>query len=131
MTQATTFYEAVGGEPTFRRLLAGFYRRVATDPVLRPLYTEPDLSGAEERLRLFLMQYWGGPHTYSDRRGHPALRMRHARFAIGPAERDAWLRQMTAAVKDLELPDELAAPLLEYLTMAATALVNRPAQPGS
>jgi hemoglobin len=97
MTQATSFYEAVGGEPTFRRLVAGFYRRVATDPVLRPLYPEPDLSGAEERLRLFLMQYWGGPHTYSDRRGHPALRMRHARFAIGPAERDAWLRHMTAA----------------------------------
>src|SRR4029453_12263548 len=125
MTQAISFYEAVGGEPTFRRLLAGFYRRVADDPVLRPLYPEEDLSGAEERLRLFLMQYWGGPHTYSDRRGHPALRMRHAPFAIGPAERDAWLRHMTAAVEDLELPDELAAPLLEYLTMAATALANR------
>ena len=114
MTQATTYYDAVGGEPTFRRLVAGFYRRVATDPVLRPLYPEEDLSGAEERLRLFLMQYWGGPHTYSDRRGHPALRMRHAPFAIGPAERDAWLRHMTAAVEDLDLPDELAAPLLEY-----------------
>ncbi|MDF2738971.1 MAG: globin [Actinomycetia bacterium] len=125
MTQAVSFYEAVGGEPTFRRLVAGFYRRVAADPVLRPVYPEEDLSGAEERLRLFLMQYWGGPHTYSDRRGHPALRMRHAPFAIGPAERDAWLRHMTAAVEDLELPEELAAPLLEYLTMAATALRNR------
>jgi hemoglobin len=125
MTQAVSFYEAVGGEPTFRRLVAGFYQRVATDPVLRPLYPEEDLSGAEERLRLFLMQYWGGPHTYSDRRGHPALRMRHAPFAIGPAERDAWLRHMTAAVEDLELPQELATPLLEYLTMAATALRNR------
>src|SRR5215218_7978796 len=110
MTQATTFYEAVGGEPTFRRLVAGFYRRVATDPVLRPLYPEPDLSGAEERLRLSLMQYWGGPHTYSDRRGHPALRMRHARFAIGPAERDAWLRHMTAAVQDLDLPPSWPPP---------------------
>jgi hemoglobin len=125
MTRAISFYEAVGGEPTFRRLVAGFYRRVAADPVLRRLYPEEDLSGAEERLRLFLMQYWGGPHTYSDRRGHPALRMRHAPFAIGPAERDAWLGHMTAAVEDLELPEELAAPLLEYLTMAATALRNR------
>jgi hemoglobin len=125
MPQATTFYDAVGGEPTFRRLVAGFYRRVATDPVLRPVYPEEDLSGAEERLGLFLMQYWGGPRTYGDRRGHPALRMRHARFAIGPAERDAWLRHMTAAVEDLELPPELAAPLLEYLQMAAHALMNR------
>ena len=83
---------------------------MATDPVLRPLYPEEDLSGAEERLRLFLMQYWGGPHTYNETRGHPALRMRHHRFAIGPAERDAWLRHMTAAVEDLNLPPELAAP---------------------
>jgi hemoglobin len=125
MAQTMSFYDAVGGEPTFRRLVAGFYRRVAADPVLRPLYPEADLSGAEERLALFLMQYWGGPHTYSDRRGHPALRMRHAPFAIGPAQRDAWLRHMTAAVEELELPPELAAPLLEYLTMAATALRNR------
>ena len=130
MTQAMTFYHAVGGEPAFRRLVAGFYRRVAADPVLRPLYPEEDLSGAEERLRLFLMQYWGGPHTYNERRGHPALRMRHARFAIGPAERDAWLRHMTAAVEELDLPRELAAPLLEYLAMAATALASRPGPPG-
>jgi hemoglobin len=121
----TTFYEAVGGEPTFRRLVGGFYRRVAADPVLRAVYPDEDLSGAEERLRLFLMQYWGGPHTYNQRRGHPALRMRHARFAIGPAERDAWLRHMTASLEDLDLPPEQAAPLLEYLTMAANALVNR------
>ena len=120
-----SFYEAVGGEPTFRRLAAAFYRRVAVDPVLRPVYPEQDLSGAEERLALFLMQYWGGPHTYNERRGHPALRMRHAPFAIGPAERDAWLRNMTEAVEELELPAELEAPLLEYLTMAATALRNR------
>jgi hemoglobin len=131
MRQAISFYDAIGGEPTFRRLVAGFYRRVADDPVLRPLYPEEDLSGAEERLRLFLMQYWGGPHTYSERRGHPALRMRHMPFAIGPAERDAWIRHMTASVEDLELPPELAAPLLEYLTMAATALANRPGQPSS
>jgi hemoglobin len=126
MQTPTTFYGAVGGEPTFRRLVASFYRRVAADPTLRAVYPEEDLSGAEERLRLFLMQYWGGPHTYSERRGHPALRMRHARFAIGPAERDAWLRHMTAAVEELDLPPELSAPLLEYLTMAAQALANRP-----
>jgi hemoglobin len=123
--ETRTFYDAVGGEPTFRRLVAGFYRRVAADPVLRAVYPGEDLSDAEERLRLFLIQYWGGPRTYSDRRGHPALRMRHAPFAIGPAERDAWLRHMTAAVEELDLPPEQTAPLLEYLTMAAQALANR------
>jgi hemoglobin len=125
MPETRTFYDAVGGEPTFRRLVAGFYRRVAADPVLRAVYPGEDLSDAEERLRLFLIQYWGGPRTYSDRRGHPALRMRHAPFAIGPAERDAWLRHMTAAVEELDLPPEQTAPLLEYLTMAAHALANR------
>ena len=125
MPETRTFYDAVGGEPTFRRLVAGFYRRVAADPVLRAVYPGEDLSDAEERLRPFLIQYWGGPRTYSDRRGHPALRMRHAPFAIGPAERDAWLRHMTAAVEELDLPPEQTAPLLEYLTMAAQALANR------
>ena len=125
MPETRTFYDAVGGEPTFRRLVAGFYRRVAADPVLRAVYPGEDLSDAEERLRLFLIQYWGGPRTYSDRRGHPALRMLHAPFAIGPAERDAWLRHMTAAVEELDLPPEQTAPLLEYLTMAAHALANR------
>jgi hemoglobin len=126
VSEPTTFYEAVGGEETFRRLVARFYQGVAGDPVLRRVYPEEDLSGAEERLRLFLIQYWGGPATYSKLRGHPALRMRHARFAIGPAERDAWLRHMTAAIESLELPDELAAPLLEYVRMAANALTNQP-----
>jgi hemoglobin len=121
-----SLYEAVGGEPTFRRLVAHFYQGVATDPVLRPLYRGDDLAEAEEHLRLFLIQYWGGPATYSERRGHPALRMRHARFAIGPAERDAWLRHMTGAVDALGLPPRLDAPLREYLTMAARALVNEP-----
>jgi hemoglobin len=120
-----TFYEAVGGEETFRRLVSRFYQGVAADPLLRPLYPEEDLAGAEERLREFLIQYWGGPNTYSQRRGHPALRMRHARFAIGQAERDAWLRHMTAAVDSLELPEPLHGMLLEYLTMASRALINR------
>ena len=126
MSSDVTFYQAVGGEETFRRLVARFYQGVAADPVLRRLYPEEDLASAEERLRLFLIQYWGGPPTYSERRGHPALRMRHARFAIGPAERDAWLGHMNAAIDSLDLPEPLAAPLREYVTMAARALTNQP-----
>ena len=126
MRSEITFYQAVGGEETFRRLVAHFYQGVAGDPVLRRLYPDEDLASAEERLRLFLIQYWGGPPTYSERRGHPALRMRHARFAIGPAERDAWLRHMDAAIDSLDLPEQLAAPLREYVTMAARALTNQP-----
>jgi hemoglobin len=122
-----TFYEAVGGEETFRRLVARFYAGVATDPVLRPLYPEADLADAEERLRLFLMQYWGGPHTYNDRRGHPRLRMRHQRFAIGPVQRDAWLIHMRAAVESLDLPPRAELMLWNYLDGAAHSLVNRPA----
>ena len=126
MRSEITFYQAVGGEETFRRLVAHFYQGVAGDPVLRRVYPDEDLASAEERLRLFLIQYWGGPPTYSERRGHPALRMRHARFAIGPAERDAWLRHMHAAIASLDLPEQLAAPLREYVTMAARALTNQP-----
>ncbi|KWX00036.1 globin [Carbonactinospora thermoautotrophica] len=123
--QQMTFYEAVGGEETFRRLVHRFYQGVAEDPLLRPMYPEDDLPGAEERLRLFLMQYWGGPHTYSERRGHPRLRMRHAIFPITPAARDAWLRHMRDAVDELNLPEELERPLWDYLTAAAHSLVNR------
>lgn len=128
-SQATTLYDAVGGEPTFRRLVAAFYRGVAADPVLRPLYPEQDLSGAEERLRMFLIQYWGGPATYGERRGHPRLRMRHAPFAIGEAERDAWLRAMRAAVDEIALPPELDAPLWDYLERAAHSLQNQTGDP--
>jgi hemoglobin len=103
-----TVYEAIGGEPVFRRIVARFYAEVAVDEVLRPLYPEEDLGPAEERFRLFLMQYWGGPHTYSDQRGHPRLRMRHAPFKIGPIERDAWLRCIKIAV-DEENIEEMAA----------------------
>jgi hemoglobin len=126
MREQMTFYQAVGGEETFRRLVARFYRGVAGDPVLRAVYPEEDLADAEERLRLFLIQYWGGPATYNQRRGHPALRMRHARFAIGPAERDAWLRHMSAAIDSLDLPEQLSAPLRDYVTTAAQALTNQP-----
>ncbi|MDQ1715132.1 MAG: hemoglobin, partial [Frankiaceae bacterium] len=102
-----------------------FYEGVAVDPILRPLYPEADLQAAEERFRLFLMQYWGGPRTYDDQRGHPRLRMRHGPFAIGPAERDAWLSHMHDAVAELELPADLEAPLWDYLVNAAHAMQNR------
>lgn len=123
-TKTTTFYEAVGGEPTFRRLVEEFYAGVATDPVLRPLYPEEDLGPAADRLRMFLIQYWGGPSTYSEERGHPRLRQRHAPFRIRPVERDAWLAQMRRAVDSLELDPAHEATLWEYLSRAALFMVN-------
>jgi hemoglobin len=120
-----SFYDAVGGDDAFDRLVSRFYAGVADDPVLRPLYPDEDLTEAEHRLRMFLVQYWGGPTTYSDTRGHPRLRMRHAPFAIGPAERDAWLRHMLAALDSLELPADRNAELRDYLVGAAHALTNR------
>lgn len=122
--QQTTFYEAFGGEEIFRRLVHRFYEGVADDPLLRPLYPEEDLGPAEDRLRLFLIQYWGGPGTYSEARGHPRLRMRHAPFKVGPAERDAWLRHMRDAVDSVELPPQLEEVLWDYLSRAAQSLVN-------
>ncbi|GAA0561928.1 hemoglobin [Saccharopolyspora erythraea NRRL 2338] len=124
MTSLETFYEQVGGEETFHRIVSRFYAEVAKDELLRPLYPEEDLGPAEERLRLFLMQYWGGPHTYSDRRGHPRLRMRHAPFKIGFAERDAWLRCMRIAVDEADLTPEQREQLWQYFEMAAQSLVN-------
>lgn len=124
---ATSFYEAVGGEQTFRRIVAAFYREVAADEVLRPMYPESDLGPAERRLRMFLEQYWGGPRTYSEERGHPRLRMRHMPFRIGPVERDAWLRCMRIAIAEIEpevLDDEHRRALLDYLQMAADSLMN-------
>lgn len=123
---APSFYDAVGGEPTFRALVARFYAGVADDPVLRPLYPEPDLRGAEERLFLFLCQYWGGPRTYSETRGHPRLRMRHVPFVIGERERLAWLAHMRTALDSLELPAEHADTLWRYLETAAFSLQNSP-----
>ena len=123
-TPPENFYDAVGGYDTFHRIVKRFYEEVATDPVLRPLYPEEDLGPAEERFRLFLMQYWGGPHTYSDTRGHPRLRMRHAPFVIGLVERDAWLRCMKVAVDAEEMSDEHRKQLWAYLDMAANSLMN-------
>lgn len=126
MADKVTFYEAVGGEETFRRLVHRFYQGVAGDPELRALYPEEDLGPAEERLRLFLIQYWGGPSTYGEQRGHPRLRMRHVPFVIGEKERDLWLKHMRVAVDELELPEQLDKVLWDYLTMAAKTLVNAP-----
>ena len=126
-----TFYELVGGEDTFRRLVARFYLGVAGDPLLRRLYPEADLSGAEERLRMFLSQYWGGPRTYSERRGHPRLRMRHARFQIGEPERLAWLGHMRAALDSLQLPPDQAGTLWAYLESAALSLQNHWSEPAT
>ena len=128
-TPNQTFYEAVGGEETFRRLTHLFYQGVAADPQLRAVYPSKDLGPAEEHLRLFLIQYWGGPATYNELRGHPRLRMRHRHFVIGEAERDAWLRHMRAALDEIGLDPALDAQLWDYLVMAANSLVNAPTQP--
>lgn len=120
-------YELAGGEPTFRLLVERFYARVATDPVLRAVYPDEDLSGPTERLTLFLIQYWGGPSTYSEQRGHPRLRLRHQPFAIGQAEREAWLGHMTAAVESLDIPPAVRKAFLDYFESASTAMINRPA----
>lgn len=121
-----TFYDAVGGEPTFRRIVARFFAQVPEDEVLRAVYPLDDLDGAEDRLGLFLMQYWGGPTTYSDERGHPRLRMRHAPFAVGPAARDAWLRAMRVAIDESGLEEGHRAPLWDYMQSTATHMINSP-----
>jgi hemoglobin len=118
------FYTDVGGAPVFEKLVARFYEEVARDEVLRPLYPEEDLGPAEVRLRMFLEQYWGGPRTYSEQRGHPRLRMRHMPFKVGPIERDAWLRCMRIAVDEADLDEAHRAQLWEYLQMAAVSMVN-------
>jgi hemoglobin len=119
-----SFWLEVGGRPTFERLVRTFYAGVATDEVLRPLYPEDDLEGAIQRLTGFLEQYWGGPGTYSEQRGHPRLRMRHQPFRINPAARDRWLLHMRAAVDSLSLPPLQDGILWEYLDRAAHAMVN-------
>ena len=129
---APTLFDVVGGEPFFRRLVDAFYEGVADDEVLLRLYPEaPDLTGARDRLTLFLVQYWGGPTTYSDERGHPLLRMRHMPFHIGREERDRWLEHMsravdvaTAELADREVAEEVAAALRRYFHPAAEQLRN-------
>ena len=119
-----SFYEQVGGHETFRRLAHEFYAGVAGDPELRALYPEDDLGPAEEKFRMFLEQYWGGPPTYSEQRGHPRLRMRHTPFKITPAQRDRWLGHIQAAVDSLDLAPAHDLILRDYLERAAQSLVN-------
>lgn len=119
-----SFYAAIGGLPTFVRLVDEFYRGVEQDEVLRSLYPEEDLGPARERLTLFLVQYWGGPTTYSETRGHPRLRMRHAPFHVNPDARDRWLRHMRVAVDSLDLAPLHRAQLWDYLERAAFSMVN-------
>ena len=120
----TSPYTQMGGAETFDRLVAAFYAGVATDEMLRPMYPEADLDPAARRLRMFLEQYWGGPRTYSDERGHPRLRLRHAPYAVTPEARDRWLHHMRAAVDSLQLSPEQHDQLWSYLVMAADSMVN-------
>lgn len=132
---APSLYVRAGGAEFFDHLVAAFYRGVATDDVLAPLYPDyPDFGPAERRLSLFLQQYWGGPTTYLDERGHPRLRMRHAPFRIGPLERDRWLVHMAAAVDeactelagttDLDTANQVAGELMAYFVPVAEQMRN-------
>lgn len=122
-----SLYETAGGTPFFERLVDRFYEGVVTDEILLRLYPEPDdLAGARKRLALFLIQYWGGPTTYSDGRGHPRLRQRHFPFAIGERERDHWLAHMQVAIDEVSPSDEIRTQLREYVANAAAHLVNQP-----
>ena len=125
-TTSTTLYDAAGGLPFFESLVDRFYDNVGRDPILVAIYPEPDdFAGARHRLTLFLAQYWGGPTTYNDERGHPRLRMRHAPFAIPPAARDAWLRAMREAIAHVDPPADVARQLHAYFDTAAEAMRNR------
>ncbi len=119
-----TVFDQVGGMPFFANLAHAFYQRVGDDPGLRPLYPD-DLGPGEDHLKLFLAQYWGGPTTYSDTRGHPRLRMRHAPFFIGEAEAGHWLANMVGAIDDVGTPDDVRVVMIDYFTMAATHLINQ------
>lgn len=125
----TSFFERVGGHAAFDALVRKFYEGVADDPVLRPMYPDDELDGAIWRLTAFLEQYWGGPGTYSEVRGHPRLRMRHQPFPVTPEARDRWLHHMTVAVDSIELSAMDRAELMDYLDRAAHAMVNSFDQP--
>jgi hemoglobin len=120
----TNYYELFGGEVFFADLVSQFYARVATNEILRPMYPEKDMAGAAHRLQTFLAQYWGGPTTYQEERGHPRLRMRHAGFKIGPAAKDAWLSCMREAVEGMDMQVDSQEKLWRYLEGAAEHLLN-------
>jgi hemoglobin len=122
----SSFYEEIGGEAFFADLVSQFYAQVAVDPILRPMYPESDLKAAATRLQWFLEQYWGGPSTYQENRGHPRLRMRHAQFHINLAAHDAWVKAMRTAVDGMQMSTEHRDQLWSYLEMAAAAMINQP-----
>ena len=122
----STFWEEVGGTDFFEELISAFYAQVAVDPILRPMYPESDLHGAAERLQMFLEQYWGGPTTYSEARGHPRLRMRHNQFFIDSKAKEAWLSAMGKALDSVEINRAHRTELWNYLELAANSLVNQP-----
>ena len=126
----STFYDEIGGYDTISLIVAKFYAGVATDEVLRPMYPEEDLGPAADRLTLFLMQYWGGPNTYSANRGHPRLRMRHAPFAVNPEAKDHWLLHFRAGLDAADLTPEQDAQFWDYLERAAYFMVNKMDEPG-
>lgn len=119
-----TPYDSMGGKETFEKLARVFYEGVAADDLLREMYPEEDLRPAERRLSMFLEQYWGGPKTYSEERGHPRLRMRHVPYKVNPEARDAWLKHMRVAVESLNLPPMQSSQLWDYLERAAHSLLN-------
>lgn len=124
-----TFYDAVGGEETFRTIVSEFYKQVKDDDILGPMYPADDMAGAEDRLRWFLAQYWGGPETFNEKRGHPRLRMRHAQFHIDEAARDRWLELMANAMETVDektLPAEHRAAMWDHMERVAQMLVNEP-----
>ena len=121
---STSFYDQICGHETFQRLAEAFYEGVKDDPVLRPMYPDDDMDGAVWRLRAFLEQYWGGPKTYSEQRGHPRLRMRHQPFKVNPEARDRWLSHMSAALDTVELSELDRAMFWDYLERAAHSMVN-------
>lgn len=123
MDQQVTIYEAVGGATWFEAMIDRFYDGIETDVLLRPMYPD-DLTESREHMVKFLSQYWGGPTTYSEERGHPRLRMRHAPFVITDAEKDAWLKHMLAAVRSGDLDPQIEQHMVDYFTMAATHMIN-------
>ena len=122
--QEQTLYDAVGGDPFFHRLVEGFYTQVKKDDLIGPMYPSDDWEGAEDRLRMFLVQYWGGPTTYSETRGHPRLRMRHAPFAVTPLAKEHWLKHFRDGLDEVALAPELDAQFWDYVTHAAQFMVN-------
>lgn len=126
MTDETTLFAALGGEEVFNQVVHAFYQRVKTDDILGPMYPADDWEGAEARLRWFLMQYWGGPSTYSEQRGHPRLRMRHHPFTIDRQAAERWLSLMSAAIDEVDIDPTLRAPLWDHMERVAMMLINKP-----